>query len=292
MSESEYNNFLGIPEQYSNYAKSAIAILPIPFDGTSSWIKGADKGPDALISASQTVEFYDIETRTELYKRGIHTMAPVLAATSEEMVRLGYESTRKLLADNKFVVTLGGEHAISQGPIQAHAEKHPKMSVLQLDAHSDMRDSYEGSKFNHACIMARAMEMVNTVVSVGIRAQDQSELVRVNPARMFYADEIMPAHNPIRKNWQDEVINELSEEVYVTIDLDVFEIGLMPSTGTPEPGGLGWYDVINLLKRVALKKKIIGFDVVELCPTENRAPDFLAAKLVYKLLNYTFSYSR
>lgn len=282
------NNFLGIPPQHSSYGKAAIVILPVPYDLTSSYVKGADLGPAACIEASKNVELYDIETRSETYLRGIHTAEPIGGSSSDELNNGVYSAVKRCLADGKFVVTLGGEHSISYGPIKAHAEKHPRMSILQLDAHSDLRDEYEGNPHNHACIMARAGEIVDNIVAVGIRSQDRDELKRAKPGKMFYAEDLI-GHRRMQGDWMEEVLAQLGDEVYVTIDLDVFEIGLMPSTGTPEPGGLGWYDVIGLLRRVAETRKIVGFDVVELCPGENKAPDFLAARLVYKLLAYCFS---
>lgn len=250
---------------------------------TSTWIKGADKGPAAIIEASKNMELYDIETDSEVYKRGIYTAEEVISRTSASMVRSVYGRARKYLDDGKFVVVLGGEHAVSFGSIKAHAESFKDITVLQLDAHSDMRDSYEGSKYNHACIMARAKEVSRKVVSIGIRSMDSSELPRINRKNLFLASEIVR-----NRGWIDDVVKRLTRNVYVTIDLDVFDPSLMPSTGTPEPGGLGWYDVLGLLERVSKKRKVIGFDIMELCPSADRSPDFLTAKLIYKFLSLNF----
>ncbi len=200
------------------------------------------------------------------------------------MISQVYQKVKDLLKDKKFVVTLGGEHSISIGPIKAHSEFFDDMSILHLDAHSDRRDTYEGSKYSHACVMARAKEMTDKIISVGIRSMDSSELKNIDRNKMFYASEIFKS-----KSWIKKAVSKLSKNVYVTIDLDVFDPSIMPSTGTPEPGGLNWYQVTDLLEMVSNKRNIVGADVVELCPSENKAPDFLAAKLIYKLLSYKFS---
>ena len=260
-------------------------MLPVPFDKTSSWIKGSAKGPKAIISASRNMELYDIETNSEVYTNGIHTAKEITSKTSHEMVGNVYKEVKKALGDNKFPVVIGGEHTVSLGAIKAHAEAVERMSILHLDAHTDMRDSYEGSKYSHACVMARAKEITKDIVSIGIRSMDSSELRNINRKNIFYASEIRKSGDWIRK-----ATSKLSKNVYITIDIDVFDPSIMPSTGTPEPGGLGWYEVIDLLESVSKKKNIVGFDVVELCPSKNNvAPDFLAAKLTYKLLSFIFN---
>ena len=278
------HNFGGLPEKFSNYKKSKVVILPVPFDKTTTWLKGSDKGPEAIIEASKNMELYDIETDSEVYKIGIFTEKEIVAQTSEVMVSQVYQKVKNLLKDKKFVVTLGGEHSISAGPIKAHYDFFDNLSVLHLDAHSDRRDAYEGNKYSHASIMARAKEMTDKIISVGIRSMDSSELKNIDRNKMLYASEIFKS-----KGWIGKVINKLSKNVYVSIDLDVFDPGIMPSTGTPEPGGLNWYQVTDLLEMVSSKRNIVGADVVELCPSENKASDFLAAKLIYKLLSYKFS---
>lgn len=278
-------NFGGLPVAYSAYGSSNIVVLPVPFDKTSSWIKGSDKGPRAIIDASRNMELYDIETGSEVYRKGIHTAKAVTAGSSSAMVEKVRKKTGGLLNDGKFVVVLGGEHAVSLGTIQAHAGFFRDLSILHLDAHSDMRDSYEGNKYSHACIMARAKEVTGNIVSVGIRSSDSSELKNIKKQDTFYASYIRHS-----RDWIKKAVKKLSRNVYISIDLDVFDSSIMPSTGTPEPGGLGWYDVIDLLEEVAGRKNIAGFDVVELCPVKNNpAPDFLAAKLIYKLLSMKFA---
>lgn len=284
MKEKTPNNFCGLPQNHSNYKDSSIVIIPVPFDKTSTWGKGADKGPKAIIDASRNMELYDIETASEVYKRGIHTSKAIISSTPAAMVKSVYSRTGKYISDGKFTVVLGGEHSVSFGSIKAHAETFKDMSILHLDAHSDMRDSYEGSKYNHACVMARAKEVTDTIVSVGIRSMDSSELGNINKKNIFYASDIRK-----NKNWMEQAVKRLTGNVYITIDLDVFDPSIMPSTGTPEPGGLGWYEVLELLQRVSKKKNIVGFDIMELCPSSvDKAPDFLAAKLIYKLLSFKF----
>lgn len=256
------------------YDKSKIVIIPVPYDGTSTWGKGADKGPDAIFKASQHLEVYDIETDSEVHEQGIHTAVAINAKSAEKLAQKVEKEVRTHIKKGKFVVCLGGEHSISIGAIAAHDD----VTVLQLDAHSDMREEYEGSKHNHACVMARASEK-HPVVQVGIRSMAAEERPRVKNvvfARDYSEDSI------------SNIISMLGERVYITIDLDVFDPSIMPSTGTPEPGGLQWYAVLKLLRAVAENRQVVGFDVVELAPTDNKAPDFLAAKLIYKLLSYIF----
>lgn len=278
-------NYGGIPAEYCDVKKSPIVILPVPYDGTSTWIKGADKGPAAILEASANMELYDIETESEVYRKGIYTARPVKEKKSpERMTAAVFEEVKKYLDDNKFVVTIGGEHSVSVGAIQAYAKKYKELCVLQFDAHSDMRESYEGSKYNHACAMARAKECA-PVFQVGIRSMDAEERPNIDPHRVFFAEV-----NRLDKSWQDRVLSSLKPNVYITIDLDVFDPSIMPSTGTPEPGGMGWYETLDLIRKVNEKFNIVGFDVVELCPNpHDKAPDFLASKLIYKILSYRFN---
>jgi agmatinase len=278
-------NFGGIPKKYDDPEKAKIVILPVPYDGTSTWIKGADKGPEAILEASANMELYDIETDSEIYKKGIYTAKPVKEEKSPEKMTVEvYEKALKYVTDKKFLVTLGGEHSVSVGAIQAYSEVYENLTVLQLDAHSDMRPEYEGSRYNHACAMSRAVECC-PVVHVGIRSMDVEEKKYIHPDRIFYAEKRLS--DP---KWMEKVVNLLSENVYITIDLDVFDPSIMPSTGTPEPGGLFWYEVLNLMRMVNNNCNIVGFDVVELCPNKiDKAPDFLASKLIYKILSYKFN---
>jgi len=285
LEEKQPFNYGGLFEEFSGYKESEIVVLPIPYEKTSTWQTGSSEGPFALIEASMNMELYDIETGTEVYRKGIHTAKPVEANTPEEMVDETYAAAKQFLADNKFVAGLGGEHTVSIGLIKACSELFENISILQLDAHSDLRDSYEGSRYNHACVMARVKEFNPNIIQVGIRSMDSSEKEDIDEQKVFYAYKI--AEN---KNWTEEVVNALNDNVFVNIDLDVFDSSVMPSTGTPEPGGLGWYDVTGLMKEIAMKKNIIGMDIVELCPTDNKAPDFTAAKLLYKILSYKYKF--
>ncbi len=277
-------NFGALPPEYCDEGRSRIVMVPVPYDGTSTWVKGADKGPDAIIHASANMELYDIETDSQVYQHGIFTdeaIAPDLPPA--EMVDAVRQRVQEHLANNKFVALAGGEHSVSIGAVQAHAQRYPGMSVLQLDAHSDLRDEYEGSRYNHACVMARVRELC-PIVQVGIRSMDACERPAMEAGRVFFAEEIHGG-----RGWIGEVVARLTEQVYITIDLDVFDPSIMPSTGTPEPGGLLWYDVLALMKTVCRQRTVVGFDVVEMCPVKSHwAPDFLAAKLIYKILSYRF----
>ncbi len=276
-------NFGGEEVLY-NYVDSSIIILPVPYDETSTWIKGADKGPDAILKASVNLEFYDIETSAEAHLHGIHTVSPITEKRSpDSLVDAVKKRCSILLNDGKFTVTLGGNHTVSIGAIYAYADMFQNLTVLQLDAHSDLRQTYEGSRFNHACVMSRAAE-VAPVVQVGIRSMSAEELPYIHKDRIFYSHELYSD-----KSLYDKATDKLSENVYITIDMDVFDPSLVPSTGTPEPGGPDYFELMKFLRRVALEKNIVGFDVVELCPSSiNMAPDFVAAKVVYQLLSYVF----
>ena len=278
-------HFGDIPQEFCNEKDSKIVILPIPYDGTSTWVKGADKGPEALLDASANMELYDIETDTEVYLKGIHTAPAITEDKSPEaMVEAAEKETLKFLEMGKFVVTIGGEHSVSIGPIQAYAKKFQKLSVLQLDAHADLRDSYEGSKNNHACVMARAQDLC-PIVQVGIRSMDVGEKDRLDPKRVFWGHKVTQCDD-----WMDSAIDLLTDDVYLTIDLDGFDPSILPSTGTPEPGGLQWYQTLKFLRKVIERKNLVGFDIVELCPNPNeKSSDFLATKLLYKILSYKFA---
>ncbi len=280
----EVFNFGQLPGEYSNLETARIVILPVAYDGTSTWKKGADKGPEAIIEASVNMELYDIETDSEVYKKGIFTDSIIEADVSAgEMVEAINQEVRNYIEQGKFIVVVGGEHSVSIGAIKAHSQAYEGLSVLQLDAHSDLREQYNGSKYNHACVMARVKEMC-PVVQVGIRSMDFVEKSFLERDNIFFAKDI---YN--NTDWFSKSVSKLSDKVYITIDVDVFDPSIMASTGTPEPGGLLWYEVLGFLKLVFEQRDVVGFDVVELCPDErNKAPDFMAAKLIYKLLSYKF----
>jgi agmatinase len=276
-------NFGGNEVVY-DYSASEIIIIPVPYDETSTWIKGADKGPDAIMEASVNLEFYNIETDSEAHLKGIHTIDPVKEKkTPEALVNAVYSTVLNLLRENKFPVIAGGNHTVSIGAAKAFSENFRNLSVLQLDAHTDLRQEYEGSPYNHACTMARVSEFA-PIVQVGIRSMSLEEVRFADMKRIFFAHELY--HN---KSGYSEAINLLSENVYITIDLDVFDPSLIPSTGTPEPGGPEYFEIMHFLKEVVRKRNVVGFDVVELCPSPvNKAPDFVAAKIIYQLLSYRF----
>lgn len=278
-------NYGGLEEKYSQYDHSSIVVVPVPYDGTSTWIKGADKGPDAIIEASANMELYDIESDSEVFRQGICTSEPVIHKTGPEGLADKVEAKiTAMLKESKFPVIIGGEHSVSIGAFRAFAGFFKDFSILQLDAHSDLRHEYDGSNCNHACVMARAKE-VAPITQVGIRSMDMKEKMNMSSDRIFFRHLLRE-----NKSWIRNVSDQLAKNVYITIDLDVFDPSIMPSTGTPEPDGLMYNEVMELLKIVNNEHSIVGFDVVELCPNEkNKAPDFLASKLIYQLLSLRFN---
>lgn len=277
-------NYGGIEEDYSRIESSKVVIIPVPYDETSTWGKGADMGPNAILEASANMELYDIETDSEVYRQGIFTANPVNEkSTPEKMVAAVEKATEKYLKTGKFIVGIGGEHSITTGFVKAFAQYFENLSVLQIDAHTDLRPEYEGTPYSHASVMARISEIC-PFVQVGIRSMDTIEKPFLVKENLFLAEDIFD-----NDYWMDKAISRLSQNVFITIDLDAFDPSIMPSTGTPEPGGLLWYQTIKFLKKVISTKNVVGFDVVELAPTKhNKAPDFLAAKLIYKLLSYKY----
>lgn len=280
-------SFLGLEPEFTDPKTAAAAILPVPYDRTSTWKKGSDRGPAAILEASTQVELYDIETDSEVHAKGIATLPAVEHDGSPQtLADLVEAQTNELLDQEQLPIILGGEHSVSIGAIRACGQRFENLSVLQLDAHSDTREEYEGSRFNHACVMARAREIC-PIVQVGIRSMDACERNKMDRSRVFFAHEI--AGNPDR-SWMDRVVDLLADDVYITVDVDVFDPGMMPATGTPEPGGLDWYEVNELLRRVIDKKNVVGFDVVELLPMEgHHASAFAAAKLVHRCLAMIFA---
>lgn len=279
-------NFAGVTGKYADYDNAKIVVLPVPYDATSSWIHGSDKGPEALLEASVQLELYDTETQTEVYRQGIHTALPVTEQGSPELLCDAVEQrVGELFDDAKFPVTIGGNHTVSIGAIRAAAKRFTNLTVLQLDAHADLRVSYEGSELSHACVMNQAKK-VAPITQMGIRSMSVEESNSYEPSRIFFARDIFFDHE---KRWELEAFDTLSENVYLTIDLDVFDPAILPSTGTPEPGGLNYFQVLHFLRRVFKRFNVVGFDVVELCPNPNqKASDYLAARLSYELMTYKF----
>ncbi len=283
-------NFGGLPPEFSRFSSARAVVLPVPYDLTTSYISGTRHGPQAIIDASTHLELYDEELHSEPYRLGIHTLPPLepSAAGPEETIQRVEEVIRWLIERDKFPVMLGGEHSLTLAPVRALHKKFGNFSVLQLDAHSDLRESFQGTKFNHACVGRRLHELELNIVQIGIRAISPEEAEFIRSAKNVYVCFDYELHSHFAKI--DEALAQLRDPVYVTVDLDVFDPALMPAVGTPEPGGLDWYTVLKILRRVGEKHTVLGFDVVELCPIAGMVgPNFLAAKLVYKMLGYFFS---
>jgi agmatinase len=265
-------------------------IFPVPLERTTSYEHGTRNGPAAILAASRNMELYDEELELEPYKEiGIHTLPAIDTAdgTLDEVITEIFTAQLGLLEDDKFTVALGGEHSLTPPLVSASAKKFKNLSVLQIDAHADLRDEYQGNPASHACAMRRVVE-VCPAVQVGIRSLSVEEAQAIPHLRtsVYWAKDI--ARAPM-KSWIAKVLSDLSPNVYLTIDLDGFDPAFVPATGTPEPGGLDWMQVTSLIRAVADHKKIVGMDVVELLPQPgDHASDFLAAKLVYKCLGYIF----
>lgn len=275
--------FGSLPTPFTDFASARVVILPIPYDSTTDWRIGSREGPQAIIDASQYLELYDQEMEREIHQVGIHTLPELQPAMGgpEEMVKRVQEVARELIAQGKLPLMLGGEHSLTLGMVKALLEKHPRLSILQLDAHADLRNEYLGTKYSHACIMRRLYELC-PIVQVGIHSlsAEESQFIAQQGLKPFYAPPLAPSAI-------NEILQALTPEVYITIDLDVFDPSIMSAVSNPEPGGLTWQEVLNILRQVAEKKKILGFDLVELCPREGPvACAFLAAKLAYKLIGY------
>ncbi|TNJ43854.1 agmatinase [Tamlana fucoidanivorans] len=276
--------YAGIPEEFAKLEQAKIVLIPVPYDGTSTWQKGADKGPKAFLEASENMELYDIETGTEVYQQGVYlTEAVTENASPEAMVEAVHQTTKKYIKKNKFVTIFGGEHSISIGTIRAFNEMYPSLTVLHIDAHADLRQSYEGSTCNHACAVYEASQTTN-LIQVGIRSMDIMEKTVMDEDKTYFAHDMA-----VDDSWMDAAIDQMTDNVFITFDLDAFDPSILPSTGTPEPGGLLWYETLDFLKQVFEEKNVVGFDIVELCPNKKeKSSDFLAAKLYYKMLSYKF----
>lgn len=276
--------YAGIPDKYSRLDNSKIVLIPVPYDGTSSWVKGADKGPEAFLHASENMELYDIETQSEVYKQGIHLTAPITENSSpEKMVNMVHKIVKNYIKQEKFVTIFGGEHSVSIGNIRAFNECYEDLTVVQIDAHADLRPTYEGSAYNHACAVHEASKTCN-LIQVGIRSMDVSEREYMDDYQTYFAHDLV--HD---ENWIEDAVGQMTPNVFITFDLDALDPSILPSTGTPEPGGLLWFETLEFLKLIFKKKNVVGFDIMELCPNPNeKSSDFLAAKLYYKMLSYKF----
>jgi agmatinase len=292
MAELSYlaDNFAGLPPELSDYRSSRVVIFPLPYEFTSSYLPGSRFAPREIIQASRFMELYDEELSRQPAEVGIHTLteAEPIAGDPETMLSAIHEKAKEILGDGKFIIAIGGEHSISYPLIHAHQELHPELSVLQLDAHADLRQSYQGTPFSHASVMRRVVEMV-PLVQVGLRSmsQEEAEAIPHLSTRIFPAKDIVLQN---QRDWIEEVIKNLTQMVYITIDADCFDPSVMPAVASPEPGGLSWYEVLSLLREVAKRRVVIGGDFVELTPRGDLTSQssFTAARLIYKLIGYSF----
>jgi agmatinase len=279
-------NFGGIDAEYSSFEKASFVVVPVPYDLTTTYQAGARKGPSAILDASCNMELYDEELDRETYLTGIHTMPPLEpeAGGPQKMVEEIRNAVDHVLTHHKIPVIVGGDHSVTIGAVQAMASHYPSLSVLHLDAHADMRDTYQGTPYSHACVSRRIYEMC-PVVQVGVRSMSAEEAVflRENDIKMYSPEVVFE-----RGTAYDEVVTHLSKDVYITIDLDVFDPSVMPAVGTPEPGGIYWKDIVRLVREVSESCIIRGFDIVELAPIPGLvAPEFTAAKLIYRVMGYS-----
>ena len=288
MKSSPFSPYAGVDTPNAAYDRAKAVLIPVPYDGTSTWGKGADAGPEALLHATENMELYDMETGTEVYREGVF-IAPAVeeSASPESMTAAVKTLTASILSDGKMPVVLGGEHSVSIGAIQACADAHPDLAVLHIDAHADLRPSYLGSTCNHACAVHWASQNC-TLVQVGIRSMDVSELPFIQDGCLFTGDD---CRHRADEDWQAEALEALGQSnrpLYITVDLDAFDPAYLPDTGTPEPGGLDWFQITGLIRKASEKFHIVGFDIVELAAHDGSKPsDFLAAKLLYKMLTYS-----
>lgn len=284
MADGVPDNFLGLPPARSDYRRARFAVLPIPYDATTSYGVGTRDGPRAIITASQQVETYDCDLGKDATTAGVATLPAVEPDVRgpQPMHERIYRAALAVVRDGKFLVGLGGEHSVSSALVRAVRSRHPKLSVLQVDAHADLRDSYQGSPYSHACVMRRIFDLQVPAVAVGIRnySAEEAHFIRRQGLPIFSAATCRES-----TGWIEQAAGLLSEDVYVTIDIDGFDPAYAPGTGTPEPGGLDWYQVVALLEAVARTRRIVAADLVEVRPIPpNQATEFLAAKLIYRLI--------
>jgi len=279
-------NFLSLEEEYSSWDKSKVAILPIPYEATTSYGHGTKNAPQAIIDASTQVELFDEELEASPYRCGIHTMRPIEFGNSngEDAISLIRDKVRRIVGEGKFPIGLGGEHTITSGMVDGVREKYPDIHIVHLDAHADMREEYEGTKWSHACVMRRLFEKKLTYTSIGVRSicEESFDVIKSNRENYFFAHEIYNSND-----WIGKALSNINKPVYLTLDVDVFDASILPTTGTPEPGGLHWYQVTAFIKELMKNKQVVGADIVELAPDDkSRAYDFMIAKLCYKMIGY------
>jgi agmatinase len=278
-------NFLGLPAELAEFERSEFVILPVPYEQTTTYQVGTKHGSQAIIAASQEVETFDEELKFEACQAGICTLDDLDTNTpdAERVLEKIHQTTYSLIGNGKKVVMIGGEHTISIGAVKAFREEYPDLSVLQLDAHADLRDTYQENKYSHACVMRRVGEICPSV-GVGIRniSTEEHQFIQQGKTDVILAQDLKNLNQ-----WKEVGLEKLGPDVYLTLDLDFLDPSIMPSVGTPEPGGFLWYETLEFLKELLRQKNLVGFDVVELCPVPGLvAPDFLAAKLIYKIIGY------
>lgn len=278
--------FLGLPPEQSDPARAAFFVLGVPYEGTVSYETGTAAGAEAIVRASQQVELYDEELGGEFVGPGVATLPPVAAApTPAQQMERVYQTALPVMREGTFLLALGGEHSITAPLVRAAVACRGPVSVLQIDAHADLRDSYDGTKHSHASVMRRVLEVTEEICQVGVRSYSREE-VQECPAQI--ARLITPAEVRRGGDWLDRVLARLGPTVYVTVDIDGLDPSIAPGTGTPEPGGLLWEDVTALLRRVCRERHVIAADIVEVRPIPpNHITEFLAARLAYKIIAYT-----
>ena len=278
------NTYAGIPEEFAKLEQSKIVLIPVPYDGTGTEKKGSGKGPEAFLKASKNMELYDIETDTEVYQQGIY-LADAIEENDlpQEMVEAVHQTIKKHIKKNKFVTIFGGEHTVSIGTIRAFNDMFPSLTVLHIGAHANLRKTHNGSSINSACALQEASQTTN-LIQVGIRSMSAKEKTIADSDKTYFAHEMA-----VDDTWMDSAIDQMTDNVFINFSLNALDISILPNTASPIPGGLFWYETLDFLKQVFAEKNVVGFDIVELCPgVKQKASDFLAAKLYYKMLSYKF----
>ena len=279
-------SFLGLEDSDTDYGRAKFVVMPVPYEQTTTYRKGTRSGPQAILEASYEVELYDEELQTESYTAGVHTIAAMefKSADSRAMVEQVYSTGLSLLEDGKIICMLGGEHSISSGMTHACHDKFENLSIVQLDAHADLRESYQENPHNHACVMKRIRDFNKSTFGIGIRnySKEEADYIRADKVKILHAAEMLRDDG-----WINELIGQLQENVYLTIDCDYFDPAVMPGVGTPEPGGGQWYQTLKFLHKLIARRNVVSFDVVELAPIpDNNVSEFTAAKLIYKIMGY------
>lgn len=277
--------YAGIPEEFSKSEQAKIVLIPVPFDGTNNKEKGAKKGPEAFLNASENINLYDIETDTEVYQQGIYLAETITENSSAEaMVNAVHQSTKKHIKKNKFVTLIGGDHSISIGAIRAFNECFDDLSVLHLDAYANLLKTYQGSSFHKNCALYEASQTTN-LIQVGIRSMSAKDKTVIDTEKVYFAHEMA-----VDDSWMDSSIDQLTGNVFITLDLSAIDISIMTSVSNPEPGGLFWYETLEYLNKLIQDKNVVGLALVGLAPNElSVSSDFLAARLYYKILSYKFA---